>query len=394
MYFLWRHEQDPRPEGSDAHRRSVPSLPQAAHSRGRRTTGALAIETQVVTRPEITTPEPLPEESSSEASLRPQSLVEFIGQEQVKDRLRIAIDAAKQRDEPLDHALFFGPPGLGKTTLAMMIAREMGVNIRTTSGPVLEKSGDLVGLLTTLQRGDVLFIDEIHRMRPTLEEFLYPAMEDFRVDVRIADGPNAQTIPMSVEPFTLIGASTRFGMLTPPMRARFGLIERLGYYPTEELQQIVARSARVLNVGIDADGALEMARRSRGTPRVANRLLRRVRDFAQVRADGVITQQVARQALESLNVDEYGLDDMDGRILKMIIEKFDGGPVGLNTIAVAVGEDAGTLEEVYEPFLIQQGFLNRTPRGRAATPAAYRHFGYTPPTNTSQASFFGDGSSG
>jgi Holliday junction DNA helicase RuvB len=346
-----------------------------------------------VNRPEVTTPERLPDEPSSEASLRPQCLAEFIGQEQVKDRLQIAIDAAKQRDEPLDHALFFGPPGLGKTTLAMMIAREMGVNIRTTSGPVLEKSGDLVGLLTTLQRGDVLFIDEIHRMRPTLEEFLYPAMEDFRVDVRIADGPNAQTIPMSVEPFTLIGASTRFGMLTPPMRARFGLIERLGYYPTEELQQIVTRSARVLDVGIDADGALEMARRSRGTPRVANRLLRRVRDFAQVRADGAINQGVAQEALESLNVDEYGLDDMDGRILKMIIEKFDGGPVGLNTIAVAVGEDAGTLEEVYEPFLIQQGFLNRTPRGRTATPAAYRHFGYTPPVNKSQAGFFDDGSS-
>jgi len=353
----------------------------------------LAFEAQIVNRPEITTPDPLPDESSSEASLRPQSLAEFVGQERVKDRLQIAIVAAKQRNEPLDHALFFGPPGLGKTTLAMMVAREMGVNIRTTSGPVLERSGDLVGLLTTLQRGDVLFIDEIHRMRPTLEEFLYPAMEDFRVDVRIAEGPNAQTIPMSVEPFTLVGASTRFGMLTPPMRARFGLIERLGYYPTHELEQIVTRSAKVLGVGIDGDGAREMARRSRGTPRVANRLLRRVRDFAQVRADGVITQKVAQQALESLNVDEYGLDDMDARILKMIIEKFDGGPVGLNTIAVAVGEDAGTLEEVYEPFLIQQGFLNRTPRGRAATPAAYRHFGYTPAAGNLQAGFFDDGSS-
>jgi Holliday junction DNA helicase RuvB len=282
---------------------------------------------------------------------------------------------------------------LGKTTLAMMVAREMEVNIRTTSGPVLEKSGDLVGLLTTLQRADVLFIDEIHRLRPTLEEFLYPAMEDFHVDVRLADGPNAQTIPMKVEPFTLIGASTRFGMLTPPMRARFGLIERLGYYPAEELQMIVTRSARILDVAIDTRGALEIAKRSRGTPRVANRLLRRVRDYAQVKADGSITEPVAREALQGLNVDEYGLDDMDGRILKTIIEKFDGGPVGLNTIAVAVGEDPGTLEEVYEPFLIQQGFLHRTPRGRAATPAAYRHFGYTPSVDNTQAGFFDAGSS-
>ncbi len=346
---------------------------------------------EAVNRTEITTPEPLPEESSAEATLRPSRLDEFVGQANVKENLQIAIDAAKQRGEPLDHLLFFGPPGLGKTTLAILIAREMGVNIRTSSGPVLERPGDLVGLLTTLRRGDVLFIDEIHRLRPALEEFLYPAMEDYRVDVRIAEGPNAQTIPMEVEPFTLIGASTRYGMLTPPMRARFGVVERLGYYPTDDLRQIVLRSARILAVEIAPDGAVEIAKRSRGTPRVANRLLRRVRDYAQVRADGTISREVAEAGLGRLNVDEYGLDDMDTRILQIIIEKFDGGPVGLSTIAVAVGEDAGTLEEVYEPFLIQQGFLHRTPRGRTATPAAYRHFGYTPPAQTGeQPSMFGD----
>jgi len=344
-----------------------------------------------VSRTEITTPEALPDETSAEATLRPSRLDEFVGQANVKENLQIAIDAARQRGEPLDHILFFGPPGLGKTTLAMLIAREMGVNIRTSSGPVLERPGDLVGLLTTLRRGDVLFIDEIHRMRPALEEFLYPAMEDFRVDVRIADGPNAQTIPMEVEPFTLIGASTRYGMLTPPMRARFGLVERLGYYPADDLRQIVLRSAGILDVVIEPEGAVEIARRSRGTPRVANRLLRRVRDYAQVRADGVISPAVAEAGLARLNVDEYGLDDMDARILAIIIEKFDGGPVGLNTIAVAVGEDPGTLEEVYEPFLIQQGFLHRTPRGRMATPTAYRHFGFTPPSHTGdQPSIFGD----
>lgn len=330
-------------------------------------------------RAEITTPEALPEERSADAALRPSRLDEFVGQAKVKESLQIAIDAAKQRGDPLDHALFFGPPGLGKTTLALLMARELGVTIRTTSGPVLERPGDLMGLLTSLKAGDILFIDEVHRLRPALEEFLYPAMEEYRVDVRIADGPHAQTIPMQLERFTLIGATTRFGLLTPPMRARFGLVERLSYYPPDDLAQIVTRSAAILRIPADAAGVAEIARRSRGTPRVANRLLKRVRDYAQVRAAGSITAPVALEALRRLDVDEFGLDDMDARILKAIIEQFDGGPVGLTTIAAAVGEDAGTLEEVYEPFLMQQGFLARTPRGRCATPAAYRHFGFPPP---------------
>ena len=332
-----------------------------------------------MSRLEVTTPEALPEETGADAALRPSRLDEFVGQAQVKTSLQIAMDAAKQRGDTLDHTLFFGPPGLGKTTLAMLMAREMGVQLRTTSGPVLEKPGDLVGLLTSLGPGDMLFIDEIHRLKPALEEFLYPAMEDYRVDVRIAEGPHAQTIPMALERFTLIGATTRFGLLTPPMRARFGLVERLGFYPPEELERIVARSAAILQVPIEPEGATEVARRSRGTPRVANRLLRRVRDYAQVRADGRITASVADAALARLNVDEFGLDDMDARILTTIIEKFGGGPVGLGTVAVAVGEDAGTLEDVYEPYLIQQGFLERTPRGRCATSLAYQRFGLTPP---------------
>ncbi len=332
-----------------------------------------------MTKLHITTPDALPEEAGADAALRPSRLDEFVGQEQVKTSLQIAIDAAKQRGDTLDHILFFGPPGLGKTTLAMLMAREMGVQLRTSSGPVLEKPGDLVGLLTSLGPGDMLFIDEIHRMKPALEEFLYPAMEDYRVDVRISEGPNAQTIPMALERFTLIGATTRFGLLTPPMRARFGLVERLGFYPPEDLERIVTRSAGILGVPIDDEGSVEIARRSRGTPRVANRLLRRVRDYAQVKADGRITAPVADAALARLDVDEFGLDDMDARILSTIIEKFGGGPVGLGTVAVAVGEDAGTLQDVYEPFLIQQGFLERTPRGRCATALAYRRFGLTPP---------------
>jgi holliday junction DNA helicase RuvB len=333
-----------------------------------------------MSRAEITTPEVLSEESVVELSLRPQRLEEFIGQQKVKDNLRLAIDAALARSEPLDHSIFYGPPGLGKTTLAELIARELRVNIRTTSGPALEKPGDLVGTLTNLRAGDILFIDEIHRLRPVIEEFLYPAMEDYRIDIRLSEGPKAQTITMPIERFTLIGATTRFGMLTPPMRARFGIEQRLNYYSAEDLELIVRRTAEVLKVEIETAGAREIARRSRGTPRVANRLLRRVRDYAQVRADGVITEPVARAALAMLDVDQFGLDDMDARILKAIIEKFDGGPVGVSTISAAIGEDASTLEEVYEPFLVQQGFLQRTPRGRVATAVAYRHFGYAPPT--------------
>ena len=332
-----------------------------------------------MSRPEITTPEVLSDESVVELSLRPQRLEEFIGQQKVKDNLRLAIDAALARSEPLDHAIFYGPPGLGKTTLAELIARELRVNIRTTSGPALEKPGDLVGTLTNLRAGDILFIDEIHRLRPVIEEFLYPAMEDYRIDIRLSEGPKAQTITMPIERFTLIGATTRFGMLTAPMRARFGIEQRLNYYAPEDLELIVRRTAEVLKVEIEVLGAREIARRSRGTPRVANRLLRRVRDYAQVRANGVITEDVARAALAMLDVDQFGLDDMDARILKAIIEKFEGGPVGVSTISAAIGEDASTLEEVYEPFLVQQGFLQRTPRGRVATPQAYRHFGYTPP---------------
>jgi Holliday junction DNA helicase RuvB len=332
-----------------------------------------------MSRTEITTPEALADESVVELSLRPQRLSEFIGQEKVKASLRVWIEAALARREPLDHSLFFGPPGLGKTTLAELIARELGVNIRTTSGPALEKPGDLVGTLTNLRAGDILFIDEIHRLRPIIEEFLYPAMEDFKIEIRLSEGPKAQTITMPIERFTLIGATTRFGMLTPPMRARFGIVERLNYYPPDELELIVRRSAEVMKVGVDDGGATEIAKRSRGTPRVANRLLRRIRDYAQVRANGFISKDVAHEGLQMLDVDEFGLDDMDARILKTIIEKFEGGPVGLNTVSAAVGEDANTIEEVYEPFLVQHGFLQRTSRGRVATPLAYRHFGYTPP---------------
>ncbi len=332
-------------------------------------------------RAEITTPEVLTEESAVELSLRPQRLAEFIGQPKAKDGLHIAVEAALKRREPLDHTLFHGPPGLGKTTLAVLLARELGVSIKTTSGPVLEKPSDLVGILTNLSERDILFIDEIHRLRPIIEEFLYPAMEDFRIDIRLSEGPKATTVTLPIERFTLIGATTRFGQLTPPMRARFGIVQRLNYYDTQELAIIVARSADIIKVECSDDGAVEIARRARGTPRVANRLLRRVRDYAQVRADGRITKPVADEALRMLDVDEYGLDEMDARVLKAIIEHFEGGPVGLNTLAVAIGEDPGTVEEVYEPFLIQNGFLMRTGRGRMATNRAFHRFGYTLPAS-------------
>jgi len=345
-------------------------------------------------RTQITTPARLDEDQPSEPSLRPQRLAEFIGQAKVREALAIAIEAAKGRREALDHILFHGPPGLGKTTLASLLAREMGVNFKNTSGPILEKPADLVGILTNQREGDVLFIDEIHRLRPIIEEFLYPAMEDWQIEIRLSDGPKAHTMTMKIERFTLVGATTRFGLLTAPMRARFGIVQRLNFYPAEELVTIVRRSAEILGVEATEEGAMEIARRSRGTPRVANRLLRRVRDYAQVRADGRIDERVAGEALTMLDVDEYGLDEMDARVLKTLIEKFEGGPVGLNSLAVAMGEDATTLEEVYEPFLIMEGFLMRTPQGRVATPRAFRRFGYTlkeAGKKANQASLFEEG---
>lgn len=306
--------------------------------------------------------------------IRPRRLDEYIGQEQVKQGLRIFIQAALQRGEPLDHVLFHGFPGLGKTTLAYIIANEMGAGIKVTSGPVIERPGDLAALLTALQAGDVLFIDEIHRLNHVVEEILYPAMEDFQLDLIIGQGPGARSVKMDLPPFTLIGATTRTGLLTPPLRDRFGVVLRLEYYSPEELVAIIQRSARLFNIGIDGEGALELGRRSRGTPRIANRLLRRVRDFSEVGGHAFISQNVADEALTMLNVDRIGLDEMDRRILLTLIEKFQGGPIGLDTLSTAVCEEKTTLEDVYEPFLIQSGFLMRTPRGRVATLAAYEHF--------------------
>ena len=323
----------------------------------------------------LTAPDVLDGELEFDSSVRPGSFDEFVGQDRVKDNLRIFIQAARGRGEAIDHMLFCGPPGLGKTTLAHIIAREMEVSIKPTTGPVLERPADLAGILTNLGEHDVLFIDEIHRINRTVEEYIYPAMEDFCIDIMIDRGPSARSVRLNLPRFTLIGATTRAGLLTAPMRARFGMINRLDYYDPDDLEKIVLRSARILNVPIEPDGAKEIARRSRGTPRVANRLLRRLRDFAQVEGSGVVTGVVARKSLLRLQVDELGLDEMDKRILEAIVKKFNGGPVGLNTLAVAVGEEPQTVEEVYEPFLIQEGFIMRTPRGREATERAYKHLG-------------------
>ena len=319
------------------------------------------------------------EDDYLETTLRPRALDDYVGQEKAKGNLGLFIDAARARGEALDHVLLYGPPGLGKTTLANIIACEMGVSIKSTSGPVIERPGDLAAILTNLEAHDVLFIDEIHRLSHVVEEILYPAMEDFQLDIIIGQGPSARTIKLDLPKFTLVGATTRAGLLSSPLRDRFGVISRLEFYTHEELAFIVTRSARIFNMAIDPDGAMELARRSRGTPRIANRLLRRVRDFAQVRAAGVITREVADLALELLEIDQMGFDTMDRMILLTIIDKFGGGPVGLDTIAAAISEESDTIEDVYEPFLIQNGFLNRTPRGRVATPAAYSHFGRIAP---------------
>lgn len=325
-------------------------------------------------------------EDAFERALRPKLLDEYVGQQKIREQLDLFIAAAKGRSEALDHVLLFGPPGLGKTTLAHILAREMGVNLKQTSGPVLERPGDLAALLTNLEKNDILFIDEIHRLSPVVEEILYPAMEDYQIDIMIGEGPGARSVKLDLQPFTLVGATTRAGMLTNPLRDRFGIVSRLEFYSPEELASIVERSANLLDTPNSESGCLEIAKRSRGTPRIANRLLRRVRDYAQVKADGTITDEVADKALTMLDVDKVGLDPMDRRLLLAIIHKFNGGPVGLESVAAAIGEEKDTIEDVLEPYLIQQGYIQRTPRGRVATLNTFKHFGITPPANLASAS--------
>ncbi len=325
----------------------------------------------------INDPQPFDEDLAVEKSLRPNQMNEFIGQKEIVDSLKLYIEAANKRGESLDHVLFFGPPGLGKTTLSIIIARELGVNIKQTSGPVLDRAGDLAGILTSLEDKDVFFIDEIHRLNAIVEEYLYSAMEDYRIEIMIDKGPSARSVQLNVEPFTLVGATTRLGSLTSPLRDRFGVILRFDYYETEDLYEIIKRSAEILDVEIDKDGALELASRSRGTPRIANRILRRTRDYAEVKANGKINASVAKDSLSSLGIDQYGLDSMDRMILETLIDKFSGGPVGLNSLAVAVSEDVSTIEDVYEPYLIKEGFIQRTSRGRIAQEKSYTHLGKT-----------------
>jgi holliday junction DNA helicase RuvB len=332
----------------------------------------------------VITPGRTDEEAQYEAGLRPRSLDDYIGQDRVRNNLQVSIAAARQRAEALDHVLLYGPPGLGKTTLAYVIGNELGVAVRATAGPVIEKPGDLAAMLTNLQQHEVLFIDEIHRLPSAIEEILYPAMEDYELDIMIGQGPSARSVKVPLQKFTLIGATTRAGLLTAPLRARFGIVHRLDFYTDADIEEIVRRSARILDVGLDADAAAEIARRSRGTPRIANRLLRRVRDYAQVRADGRITADVARGGLALLEVDDQGFDEVDRKLLRTIIDKFGGGPVGLNSIAAAINEEKDAIEDMYEPFLIQAGFLDRTPRGRVATPRAYQYFGLTAPGRDSR----------
>lgn len=324
------------------------------------------------------------DDSRHDRAIRPTKLADYVGQARVREQMEIFITAARERREALDHVLIFGPPGLGKTTLSHIIATELSVSMRQTSGPVLEKAGDLAAILTNLEENDVLFIDEIHRLSPVVEEILYPALEDYQLDILIGEGPSARSIKIDLPPFTLVGATTRAGLLTSPLRDRFGIVQRLEFYSTDELNTIVTRSAGILNVPLDPQGSIEIAKRSRGTPRIANRLLRRVRDYAQVKGDGTITKEIADKALDMLSVDQHGFDQMDRRILMAVIEKFAGGPVGLESLSAAVGEESGTIEDVIEPYLILNGFLMRTPRGRVATHHAYRHFGIKPPKDIAQ----------